>query len=99
MVSILTPAMFFPVQACLDQDGSVEAKEGRPLLNLLSDPQIGGWKVASSPVDAAPALRDRRTFQHLLEHLQREYQVLGFFSWSVGEDDKNSSRHVIQVRN
>ena len=33
----------------------------------------------------------------MTETLQHNYNVGGFFIWNVGEDDKNSSRHVIQL--
>ena len=36
-------------------------------------------------------------FQNVTETLQHNYNVGGFFIWNVGEDDKNSSRHVIQL--
>ena len=35
--------------------------------------------------------------QEITEKLQHSYNVGGFFIWNVGEDDKNSSRHVIQL--
>ena len=33
----------------------------------------------------------------MLEAVQHGYNVGGLFVWNVGEDDKNSSRHVLQV--
>ena len=33
----------------------------------------------------------------MTERLQHGYNVGGFFVWNVGEDDKNSSRHVLQL--
>ena len=35
--------------------------------------------------------------QNVTERLQHGYNVGGFFVWNVGEDDKNSSRHVLQL--
>ena len=35
--------------------------------------------------------------QTVLEAVQHGYNVGGLFVWNVGEDDKNSSRHVLQV--
>ena len=35
--------------------------------------------------------------QTITEKFQHNYNVGGFFIWNVGEDDKNSSRHVIQL--
>ncbi len=117
--SLLFPA---PLKACLDLKGRVESLEGGPLLNILREPKIGGWKITQRGAEPevvdkerwrrkkktvkkrpsvkkiVTSLRFLRSFQRKLEFLQRAYQTLGFFSWSVGEDDKNSTRHIIQVR-
>ena len=37
------------------------------------------------------------TTQETTESIQHDYNVGGFFVWAVGEDDKNSSSHVLQV--
>ncbi len=38
-------------EACLDLNGTVEDREGRPLVNLLRDPRVRGWKVAEMATD------------------------------------------------
>jgi len=81
--------------SCLDEEGKLEALAGRPLLDLLDG--AGGWSFTQAEPRKA-SITDRESFQRRLESHQRRYQALGFFTWNVGEDDKNSSRHIIQVR-
>ena len=37
------------------------------------------------------------TLQGVTERIQHTYNVGGLFIWNVGEDDKNSSKHVLQI--
>ena len=68
----------------------MESLGGKPILDLLTE--IGGW----------PAINDQFNvrhwnFQRTIQITHNQLNMGGFFSWVVAEDDKNSSRHVIQV--
>ena len=77
-------------QSCLDVNETMESLGGKPILDLLTE--IGGW----------PAINDQFNvrhwnFQRTIQITHNQLNMGGFFSWVVAEDDKNSSRHVIQV--
>ena len=42
--------------------------------------------------------RKIENFQRALQTAHNVMNMGGFFTWAVAEDDKNSTRHVIQVR-
>lgn len=75
----------------MDADGITESRGAAPLLELIR--KVGGWNITSGNFSAATW-----DFQNMLQQLQNEYNVSPLFSWSVVEDDKNSSSYVIQVR-
>ncbi|KAF6212861.1 hypothetical protein GE061_010571 [Apolygus lucorum] len=75
--------------SCMDANETIETLGGKPMLDLLST--VGGWSVAGS-FDVK-----RFNLQQKLQTLQNKYNMGGLFSWSVQEDDKNSSLHIIQV--
>ena len=79
-------------QSCLDVNETMEALGGKPVLDLLV--QIGGWSAIELPNAEA---EKRWNFQHALQTAHNVMNMGGFFTWAVAEDDKNSSRHVIQV--
>lgn len=54
--------------------------------------QIGGWNLTDSGFNITIW-----TLQRSLQIVQNRYNMGGLFSWAVGEDDRNSSRHVIQI--
>jgi len=77
-------------QSCLDVNETMESLGGKPILDLLTE--IGGW----------PAINDQFNvrhwnFQRTIQITHNQLNMGGFFSWVVAEDDKNSSRHVIQM--
>ncbi|KAH8041678.1 hypothetical protein HPB51_017480 [Rhipicephalus microplus] len=52
---------------------------------------VGGWNVTGN------YSLDSWQLQPALQIIHNVYSRSGLFSWAVGEDDRNSSRHVIQV--
>jgi len=77
--------------SCVDLKGSIEELDGKPLINILIHYY---WNVTD--FDGGGQL-ENWTLQDTTERLQHKYNVGGFFVWNVGEDDKNSSRHVLQI--
>jgi neprilysin len=77
-------------QSCLDEDETMEKLGAEPLQKLLRD--IGGWNVTNSGFNVTAF-----SLQKKLQTLQNKYNMGGLFGWAVGEDDRNSSRHIIQV--
>lgn len=73
----------------MDANETIEALGGKPLLNLLND--VGGWDVIGTLNVSA------YSFQETIQVLQNVYNMGGLFSWAVSEDDRNSTRHIIQV--
>lgn len=77
-------------QSCLDVNETVESLGPKPMLELVG--QIGGWPAID------PSLDDRSwDFERAIQTAHNIMNMGGFFTWAVAEDDKNSSRHVIQV--
>lgn len=89
--------------SCLDENEIMEELGATPMLQLLQ--QIGGWNVSESTAiplgsDKPRTVRFNVTTWSLettLKTLQNKYNMGGLFGWAVGEDDRNSSRHVIQI--
>ena len=79
-------------QSCLDEDETMEKLGAEPMLKLLK--QIGGWNVTR---DASGFNVTKWSLQRTIQTLQCKYNMGGLFAWAVGEDDRNSSRHVIQI--
>ena len=53
--------------------------------------QVGGWNI-SGEFDIS-----QWNFQRSLELLHNQYNRGGLFSWGVGEDERNSSRNILQL--
>lgn len=77
-------------QSCLDEDETLEKLSGTPMAKLIQS--IGGWNLTVSGYNASTW-----TLQRSLQTVQNKYNMGGLFTWVVGEDDRNSSRHVIQI--
>lgn len=80
--------MYF--ESCLDTDETMEKLGAKPMLQLLKD--IGGWSVTDPNFSVK-----KWTLQKVLQKLHNTYNMGGLFGWAVGEDDRNSSRHIIQI--
>lgn len=74
----------------MDEDETMEKLGAEPLVKLLRD--IGGWNASESGFNVT-----NWSLEHTLKVLQNKYNMGGLFSWIVGEDDRNSSRHIIQI--
>ncbi|XP_070502213.1 endothelin-converting enzyme homolog isoform X4 [Chironomus tepperi] len=77
-------------ESCLDTDETMEKLGAKPMLTLLKD--IGGWSVTDPNFSVK-----KWTLQKVLQKLHNTYNMGGLFGWAVGEDDRNSSRHIIQI--
>ncbi|XP_037045655.1 neprilysin-3 isoform X2 [Bradysia coprophila] len=77
-------------QSCMDEDETMEKLGAQPLQKLLV--QIGGWNASSSGFNVTTW-----SLSKTLKILQNKYNMGGLFVWAVGEDDRNSSRHIIQI--
>jgi len=77
--------------SCVDSNGTIEELGGKPLLNILHNFY---WNVTD--FDGGGQL-ENWTLQSVTERIQHTYNVGGLFIWNVGEDDKNSSKHVLQI--
>lgn len=75
--------------SCLDKNDTVEALGSQPVVNLLDI--VGGWNVSGN------YSLDDWDLQRALHLIHNVYSRSGLFSWAVGEDDRNSSRHILQV--
>lgn len=80
--------MYF--ESCLDNDETMEKLGAKPMLSLLKD--IGSWSVTDESFNVK-----NWTLQKVLQKLHNTYNMGGLFGWAVGEDDRNSSRHRIQI--
>lgn len=76
-------------QSCMDANETIEDLGAKPMLELLET--IGGWNV-SGKFDV-----NTWSLQNSMHVLQNVYNMGGLFSWAVNEDDRNSTRHIIQV--
>lgn len=77
-------------ESCLDNDETMEKLGAKPMLSLLRE--IGGWGVT----DESFSVKDW-TLQKTLKKLHNTFNMGGLFGWAVGEDDRNSSQHIIQI--
>ncbi|KAB0791750.1 hypothetical protein PPYR_03550 [Photinus pyralis] len=77
-------------ESCLDVNETIEELDAKPMLNLIS--KVGGWSVG----DANFSIKTW-SLQNVLQTIQNKYNIGALFSYIVGEDDRNSSRHVIQI--
>lgn len=76
-------------QSCMDANETIEDLGARPMLELLET--VGGWNISGKFDTNAWSL------QNSMHILQNVYNMGGLFSWAVNEDDRNSTRHIIQV--
>lgn len=77
----------------MDVNETMEALGAKPMLDLLD--KIGGWNVTTANWTNTHA--PDWSLQQTLHKLHNGLNMGGLFSWSVGEDDRNSSRNIIQV--
>ncbi|KAJ8680284.1 hypothetical protein QAD02_016071 [Eretmocerus hayati] len=75
--------------SCMDANETIETLGAKPMLNLLDN--VGGWSISGN-FDV-----NTWTLQNSMHVLQNMYNMGGLFTWMVSEDDKNSSRYVLQV--
>lgn len=68
----------------------MEKLGAQPLITLLKE--VGGWNASESGFNIT-----NWTLERTLKVLQNKYNMGGLFSWTVGEDDRNSTRHIIQI--
>lgn len=74
----------------MDEDEKMEKLGAQPLITLLR--AVGGWNASESGFNLT-----NWSLERSLKMLQNKYNMGGLFSWTVGEDDRNSSRHIIQI--
>uniref|UniRef100_A0A336LY78 CSON004984 protein n=1 Tax=Culicoides sonorensis TaxID=179676 RepID=A0A336LY78_CULSO len=77
-------------QSCVDEDEKMEQLGAKPMLDLLE--KLGGWNVTKSNFNVS-----NWSLESTLKKVQNEYNMGGLFGWAVGEDDRKSTRHVIQI--
>ena len=68
----------------------METLGGKPMIDLLSE--IGGWPAIDETFNTKGW-----SLQRIIQITHNQFNMGGFFTWAVAEDDKNSSRHVIQM--
>ncbi|PSN53054.1 Endothelin-converting enzyme [Blattella germanica] len=79
--------------SCMDANETIEALGAKPMLELLQ--KIGGWNISAAGGSTFNV--SKWNLQKTIIVLQNRYNMGGLFSWAVGEDDRNSTRHVIQI--
>lgn len=77
-------------ESCLDVNDTMETLGPKPMIDLLR--KIGGWNISQSGFDLK-----KWSFQNTVQTVLNKYNIGALFSYSVGEDDKNSTRHVLQI--
>lgn len=77
-------------QSCLDENEIMEKLGPKPMQELLI--KIGGWNITKSNFNVSAW-----SLETTLKKVQNEYNMGGLFGWAVGEDDRKSTRHVIQI--
>lgn len=75
-------------ESCMDPDEIIEKLGAKPMLTMLKD--IGGWN--NTTVNFT-----KWSLQKVLQKLHNSYNMGGLFGWAVGEDDRNSTKHIIQI--
>ncbi|XP_034180003.1 M13 family metallopeptidase neprilysin 3 isoform X2 [Osmia lignaria lignaria] len=75
--------------SCMDANDTIESLGAKPMVTLLDS--IGGWNISGKFNLTAWSL------QNSMHILQNVYNMDGLFTWAVNEDDRNSSRHIIQI--
>nr|XP_023014776.1 endothelin-converting enzyme homolog isoform X2 [Leptinotarsa decemlineata] len=77
-------------ESCLDVNDTVESLGNKPMVALIN--KLGGWNITDSGFNITTW-----TLQNITQTIQNKYNIGGLFSYAVGEDDKNSSRHILQI--
>ncbi|ALC49112.1 Nep3 [Drosophila busckii] len=77
-------------ESCLDTDEHMEKLGPKPMNDLLF--KLGGWNVTKSGFNV-----NNWTLGNSLKMLHNKYNFNCLFGWAIGEDDKNSTRHIIQI--
>lgn len=77
-------------ESCLDTNDTVEQLGAQPMINLIR--KLGGWNITDSGFQSGDW-----TMQNVLQLVQNKYNIGAFFSYAVGEDDRNSTRHILQI--
>lgn len=80
-------------QSCLDENELIEKMGAQPMLKLIDD--IGGWNISGTTTKRFNVTN--WSLERTLKLLQNKYNMGGLFGWAVGEDDRNSSTHIIQI--
>ena len=105
-MSPFKPKAHYYYTSCIDPNGTIEKLGGKPLLNMLRTHSFG-WTLfqqmgpetemneSGQLIDDDEDFRDNFTQKVALVH--HDLHSEGFFTWLVGEDDHNSSMHVIQL--
>ncbi|XP_076234270.1 M13 family metallopeptidase neprilysin 3 isoform X2 [Calliopsis andreniformis] len=75
--------------SCMDANDTIETLGAKPLLDLLDT--VGGWNISGKFNLSTWSL------QNSMHILQNVYNMDGLFTWVVNEDDRNSTRHIIQI--
>ncbi|XP_054713276.1 endothelin-converting enzyme homolog isoform X1 [Uloborus diversus] len=75
--------------SCLDKNETVDKLGPKPMLDLLN--KVGGWNISGD------FNISQWNFQRTLEIIHNEYNRGGLFSWGVGEDERNSTRYILQL--
>ncbi|XP_060533581.1 endothelin-converting enzyme homolog isoform X2 [Cylas formicarius] len=88
--------------SCVDVNETIEAKGADPMLKLID--KLGGWnitrdgfKVSDKNDTIGKFNLTNWSLQRTAEIVQNKFHIGALFSYDVGEDDKNSTRHVLQV--
>lgn len=76
--------------SCLDTNKTIERLEGKPLLSVLD--LVGGWKVVNSSISMK-----QWDFEKVFSRLRNIFTTDAFFSWIITEDDRNSTKRIIQI--
>lgn len=75
--------------SCMDVNETIEALGPQPMIDVLDS--IGGWNISGN------FSLQNWTLQKSMHILHNVYNVGGLFFWSISEDVRNSSRHIIQI--
>ena len=73
----------------MDKNKTIEQRKGKPLLDMIRD--FGGWGISNRT-----GYWDEKNWS--LQAALEKMKMFGvLFSFYIGEDDKNSSRNILQV--
>ncbi|KAH9399044.1 Endothelin-converting enzyme 2 [Tyrophagus putrescentiae] len=77
-------------ESCLDRNNTLEKLKEKPLQDFID--LIGGWNISGGFDVRAWNLQSKLTVMH------NRYNRGGLFEWSVAQDEKNSSRMVLDLQ-